>query len=314
VIWNPPVSAALIKMATAMALTLTTTSPRWHIAVAAMLAWMAVQAHLSALFVAAPMLAAISVQRFYDRATAVRRSFYDRSVPVLMIAATIAVLQIPFVISILREPSGPVGPSSAIASITNPKAVRPWFAYDSVSGITGNLVWTMPDGFSYAIATLVAGAIVAYRYRRDPVLLGASIGGLITATLLFTTSTRNYDSYWFLTMTTALTLTYAMTITAIPSQAAIKWIGIALLLFVAWRQPARIADSTGFFKYPQYGPMVRGSRELVMRAPVVRDIKVTFDVHPTMDRQFIYKILGGRIDGSALYTAVINADGTVKLE
>jgi hypothetical protein len=60
--------------------------------------------------------------------------------------------------------------------------------------------------------------------------------------------------------------------------------------------------------------MVRGSRELIMRAPVVRDIKVTFDVHPTMDRQFIYKILGGRIDGSAMYVGVINADGTVKLE
>jgi len=32
-----------------------------------------------------------------------------------------------------------------------------------------------------------------------------------------------------------------------------------------------------------------------------------------MDRQFIYKILGGRIDGSALYTAVINSDGSIRL-
>ena len=48
--------------------------------------------------------------------------------------------------------------------------------------------------------------------------------------------------------------------------------------------------------------MVRGSRELVMRAPVVSDIKVGFEVHPTMDRHFIYTILGGRIDPAALYT------------
>jgi hypothetical protein len=33
-----------------------------------------------------------------------------------------------------------------------------------------------------------------------------------------------------------------------------------------------------------------------------------------MDRQFIYKILGGRIDASALYTALINSDGSVRLQ
>ena len=38
VIWNPPVSAALIKMGTAMALMLTATSPIWQVAVAAALA------------------------------------------------------------------------------------------------------------------------------------------------------------------------------------------------------------------------------------------------------------------------------------
>ena len=36
--------------------------------------------------------------------------------------------------------------------------------------------------------------------------------------------------------------------------------------------------------------------QLILQAPVVRDIKVSFEVHPTMDRHFIYKILGGRID------------------
>ena len=32
-----------------------------------------------------------------------------------------------------------------------------------------------------------------------------------------------------------------------------------------------------------------------------------------MDRHFIYTILGGRIDPSALSTAVINSDGSVRL-
>ena len=49
-------------------------------------------------------------------------------------------------------------------------------------------------------------------------------------------------------------------------------------------------------------------------APVLRDIVTDFEVHPTMDRRFIYTILGGRIDPSALSTAVISSDGSVRLK
>src|SRR6185503_3687622 len=45
-IWNPPVAAAMIKMATAMALSLTEESPLWQVALAAALAWFGVQSHL----------------------------------------------------------------------------------------------------------------------------------------------------------------------------------------------------------------------------------------------------------------------------
>ena len=50
------------------------------------------------------------------------------------------VLQIPFFIAMLREPSAPAGPTTAIAGLTNPQAFKPWVAYDTVTGITGNLV------------------------------------------------------------------------------------------------------------------------------------------------------------------------------
>ena len=151
-------------------------------------------------------------------------------------------------------------------------------------------------------------------FRRDLLLIAVTAGAIAAATLLFTTSTRSYDGYWFISLTTALTLTFGMAIAAIPSKTAVTWIGVVLLLVVAWRQPARIEDSKRFFKYPQYETMLQGSREIVTRAPVVRDIKVGFDVHPTMDRHFIYTILGGRIDARALYTAVIDGDGTVRVE
>ena len=310
VIWNPPVAAALIKMATASALMLNAASPLWRVGATAMLAWMGVQAHLSGIFVAAPLLAALAAQSIVEGSSNGRRTVVERS---LTIGAVILVLQIPFLVSMLRNPEGPVGPTSAIAGLTNPQAFKPWAAYDSVTGITGGLVWPA-DGWTFAIPVLLVAAIVAFVYRRDLILLAVTIGGIATATLLFTTSTRSYDGYWFITLTTAFTLAFGAGIAAIPSKTAVKWAGVGLLAIVIWRQPARLEDSRRFFKYPQYEPMVRGSRELVMRAPVVKDIKVNFEVHPTMDRVFVYKILGGRIDPSALYTAVIDADGRVRLE
>jgi hypothetical protein len=105
-----------------------------------------------------------------------------------------------------------------------------------------------------------------------------------------------------------------MAIAAIPSKSAVKWLGFAMLAAIVVMQRARIEDSTRYFKYPQYGTMVKGSRELMQRAPVLKDIRLTFDVHPTMDRLFVYRILGGQIDKNALYTGVILEDGSVKLE
>jgi hypothetical protein len=299
-IWNPPVSAAFIKMATAMALSLTAESPAWHVVLTAGLAWMAVQSHLSGIFVAAPLLAALAFTR--------------RLKGLAIVAATVIVLQIPFLISLVREPSAAAGPSGAVSSLTNPQAFRPWIAYSAVTGITGNLVMPLYDGPEFTVPVFIAVIIVAIFYRKDLPVIAVSAAAVIVATLLFTTSTRAYDGYWFVTLTTAMTLLFGFAIAAIPSKTAVRWIGYASLALVVWRQPARIEDSKRFFKYPQYGTMVKASEDLIRKAPAVRDIKLTFDVHPTMDRFFIYKILGGEISPAAMNTAVFNADGTVTLQ
>jgi hypothetical protein len=310
-IWNPPVAAALIKMATATALSLTAASPLSHVAAAAALAWMAAQTHLSGIFVAAPLLLALP---FHGGSTAVLRTVSDRLRVAGLVAGVVLALQVPFLVAVITEPAAAAGPISAIEGLTNPQVFRPWLAYDSVTGITGNLLLPLDAPAVFAVAAAIAIGVVAFCYRRDPIVLAVTAGGVIAATLLFTTSARAYDGYWFVTLTTALTLLFAMAVAAIPSRPAVTWMGAALLLAVAWRQPARIEDSTRFFKYPQYETMVRASRELMTKAPVVRDITVAFDMHPTMDRHFVYTILGGRIEPGALYTAIVNADGSVRLE
>jgi hypothetical protein len=299
-IWNPPVAAAMIKMATAMALSLTPASPLWQVAVTAAFAWSAVQCHLSGIFVAAPLLAALAWTRRLKGA--------------VTIAITVAVLQLPFLLALALDPSGPAGPTTAIASITNPQAFRPLLAFGSVTGITANLVYPLYDTFEYAIPVAAAALITVFAYRKDVVVIAVTAGAIVMATALFTTSTRAYDGYWFITLTTALTLSFGMAIAAIPSKTAVTWIGVVLLVFVAWRQPSRIDESKKYFKYPQYGTMVRASEDLIRKAPSVRDIRLTFEVHPTMDRFFIYRILGGEIAPAAMNTAVFNADGSVRLE
>ena len=324
VIWNPPVAAAFIKMATAIALMLSVSSPPWHIGLAAAFAWMAVQCHLSGLFVAAPLLAALVLQPMlyarplvYEHDTEAdqrRRGLRDAGRSLAIVAGVVLALQVPFLIARFTEPGAPAGPASLISGLMNPQVFRPWTAFDTVTGITGNLVWPSPDTFTFAIPIVIAALIVVIVYRRDLIVIAVSAGAIVMAAVLFTTSTRSYDGYWFITLTTALTLTAGMVLAAIPSRVAVTWIGVAVLIFVAWRQPARVEDSKRFFKYPQYAPMLKGSREAAMRAPVLRDIVTDFEVHPTMDRRFIYTILGGRIDPSALSTAVISSDGSVRLK
>jgi hypothetical protein len=329
-IWNPPVAAAFIKMATASALMIQPPEPgstKRHsreVGLPAAFAWSAVQCHLSGLFVAIPLLGALALQPLfyapqlvYEHDTVAdhrRKALREAGRSLAIVVGVVVLLQVPFLIARFTEPATPAGPAGLVAGLLNPQAFRPWFAYWTVTGITGNLVWPLWDAYEYAIPVAVAGLAVVIAYRKDPILIAVSAGGIVTATLLFVTSTRQYDGYWFITLTTALTLTFGMAIAAIPSRIAVACIGAAALLFVAWRQPARIVDSQRFFKYPQYEPMVKGSREAAMRAPVLRDIITSFEVHPTMDRQFVYKILGGRIDQAALSTAVINSDGSVTIK
>jgi hypothetical protein len=333
VIWNPPVAAALIKMATAMALQLGERPPRWQIAITVMLAWFAVQAHLSAIFVAAPLLLALVAADLQVRRSAVidsqiekpeglsrqDQSFQDRlkqaARTVALVAIVVLTLQIPYFVAIARDPAAPMGPTNAINTITNTDAIRIDRSYSSIVNGTGEVLVRKFDSWRFQIPTLIAALVVVIRWRRDLILLAVSIGGIAGATVLFATWTRGYDSYWFLTLTTAMVLTFGMAIAAIPHRPARFWIGLALLAGIIVLQRSRVDQSTAFFKYPAYRTMRIASYELAARHPVLRDLRMNFDgVHPTMDKYIIYRILGGRIDASAPQQAYVNGDGSVRIE
>ena len=309
VIWNPPVAAALIKMATAMALGLGETPPRWKIAVTATLAWFAAQAHLSAIFVAGPILAALIARPLMKghRREAVRLA--------AVVGGVVLALQIPYFIAVVQDPAAPMGPTTAISNLANVEAFRLHRSYASIVNGTGELLVRQYDSWRFQVPTLVAMVIVLIKWHRDVVVLATSLGGIVSATIVFATWTRGYDSYWFLTQTTAMVLTYGMAVAAIPSRTAVYAAGVMLLAAIVFQQPSRIDQSKAFFKYPPYRTMRIASHELAARAPVLRDIRVNFEgVHPTMDKYFMYQILGGRIDPTAPRQAYVNGDGSVRIE
>jgi hypothetical protein len=326
VIWNPPVAAALIKMATASALGLGEAPPHWKVALTAMLAWFAVQAHLSAIFVAGPLLVALVVaglqaprgtRVFEHDDTGVPLSVRIKSAATraAIVGAVVLILQLPYLVQIARDPSGPMGPTSAISSMARADAIRIDRSYNSIVNGTGEVIARRFDAWQFQIPTAIAALIVVVTWRRDVVLLAASVGGILGATLLFATWTRGYDSYWFLTLTTAMVLTYGMAIAAIPYRAAVQSTGAVLLIAILFLQPSRIDQSTVFFKYAPYRTMRLASYELAAKHPVLRDIRINFDgAHPTMDKYFMYTILGGRIDKSAPQQAYVNGDGSVRIE
>ncbi len=308
VIWNPPVAAALVKMATALALSLGEAPAVWRVAITAAVSWLAVQAHLSALFVAAPLMTAIVSQPL------LRRQWPRAARFAAAIVAVIMVLQIPYVIVRIREPEAAAGPTTALHAMAQGESLHVVKSYNTVVNSTGELLVRQMDTWHFQWLFLAGAVVVLVRWRQDLPLLAVTVGPIIGATILFSTWTRSYDSYWFLTATTAMVLTFGLALAALPWPLAVQGAGaVALAGVIAW-QPARVAASREFFSYPPYGTMRIGSIELARIAPVLRDIRVNFEgVHPSMDKYIMYRTLGGRIEPGAPI-AYISDGGRVRVE
>ena len=53
---------------------------------------------------------------------------------------------------------------------------------------------------------------------------------------------------------------------------------------------------------------------MVERGFPVRAIRTDFPLHHTVNREFIYRILGGRIDASSPVSALISRDGEISYQ
>jgi hypothetical protein len=303
-IWNPPVAAAFAKIAMALALGLNA-APRWRIAATIVAAWLGVQAHASGLFVAVPVVAAILLgpllKRQWTRATDL----------LVVVAAIIFVLEIPYGLAMLRSPDEARGPAIALESASNVSAFDPAGSFRRVTSAAGWLVSAGNDAWPFWLLALASSAVIVWRRSSDLPLIATTVGPIATATMLFSTWTRPYESYWFMTLSPALVVITAAALAEVPGMRARTVIGTALLAAVLVWQPARVAASKDFFRYPQYAALLAGSQLAARQAPVLRTVRAGFEVHETTDVSYMYRLLGGRITPDGPMDAIIQPDGTV---
>lgn len=308
-IWNPPLSVAFVKTAIALVLLGDRAGSIWWGAGATAAAMLAVQAHSSAVFFAAPVMASFPARELLARRP--RRALQVAAAS----AAVLLVLETPLLIDWAAHPERSRGPGIVVRSVSytleHPEVVRPAAAFGALAEGLQFILLRPLRPFAWFGAVLAAcAALTAFRTGRELALFCVTVLPLLCAVGGFSLWQAKYDHYWFLTVAPSATLTVGLALTA--WRPAAPYLAALLAAAMVVVQPWRLADAMTIHRLPEYAPLVRGSQEIRRRTPEVRGIETEFPLPPTADPQFIYEVLGGRVTPSAPFAASIGAGGQVR--
>jgi hypothetical protein len=158
---------------------------------------------------------------------------------------------------------------------------------------------------------VAAGAVVAVRYRYDLPLVTLTLLTPFSAIVGFALFLAAVETYNYLSLVPVTVLTIVLAATAIPARRASEAVAVLLLVLAMCAVPARLRIAATMHRMPEYGALVRGSQQIVNRHTPMRAIWTEFPLPPTADPEFIYRIMGGRIQHGAPWMAIIMLDGTV---
>ena len=314
-VWNPVVGSTLAKMVTALMLL------EWHrgsagsprgsllrVGLIAALAWSAVHAYTGAIFVAVSVFIALLLDPFMRND---RKAIGQHA---LIITIAVALLQVPYLIHQFVNRFS----DSAMGAVTD--SVRRVFAGEGVElakSIAGyaaavNYIQILPEHVPAIVWALpIAGVVVAVRYRRDPLLLCMTLVPQLMAVAGYAFFLAALDNYYYLSLMPAAVLTIVLGLTAVPSPRVARAISIALCMGAFALVPARLRYARNLHAMPEYGALVEGSRTIARRGQPMRAIETAFKLPPTASAEFVYQVLGGQINRSASWVAVIAEDGSV---
>ena len=160
-------------------------------------------------------------------------------------------------------------------------------------------------------ALLACGGIVAVRYGRDPSLLAITLLPQLAAIIGYSLFLADLDSYYYLSLMPAAVLTIVLAATAVPSPRLARVVSMALLVGVLALVPARVHFAATIHRMPQYALLVDASRKIRNSRQPIRAIRTDFTLPQTSDPEFLYRVLGGRIDRASPWISIITSDGRI---
>jgi hypothetical protein len=309
VIWNPVVGSILAKAATALVLL------DWHrgsllrTAIVAAVAWTAVHAYTGAIFVAGSVFVALLVGPVrVGHWAAVRRG-------ALVILGTVVALQVPWMIHQWTAGLGDTGMTAVLDSLaavfTGQEAPRVLASATALVDAVVDMHALPGSSAVWALVLLTAVVTVAIRYRADPELLAVTILPLAAAVAGFAFWLQDVESYFDLPLAPAVVMTMVLAAAAVVPKRVANPVGALLLAGALAIAPARAAKAATLFRMPEYSALASGSKAIAALGQPMRSIDSAFDLPPGCNAEFLYLVLGGRLDPQASWRAIIRRDGRV---
>jgi hypothetical protein len=307
--WTPPVASALGKTAMALLFLNWPRAVMLRAAVVTALAWCAVQVYTGAVYVTAGVLLALLIEALKGRDWKAARRV------AVAIGVVVIVLQLPYLAH--RAFDGASGPAMGavtgglgriLSGDASPQVAKSLAGYAAAF----NYIEVMPWQTTLPLWALAAcSLVVVVRYRRDPAVLALTLVPQALAIAGYALFLDTLDHYYYIPVMPAAVLTMAFALALPATGLAGRVVGIALVAAAATIVPWRLGFATTMHRLPEYRVLVAASRDIAGRHEAVRAIRTEFTLPPSTDPEFLYKILGGRIDANSAASAVIRADGTV---
>jgi hypothetical protein len=323
VIWNPVVGSTLAKLAIALVLLDWPRRSAAAVAVTAAAAWSAVHAYTGAIFVALGVFVALLIDPF-ARGDGRHRWHSPLGLSArngLVIAVVMVLLQLPYAAhqASIRFSNSAMGVVTGSLGQILSGTERPQFARSLASYVRAfNGIQVAPFQAPWAIWLLMAGVVIfAITYRRDPTLLTVTLLPQVAALLGYAFFLGDLDNYYYLSLMPGVVLAIVLSATALPGVAwrpLARMVGVALFVGSLALVPARIRYAAPLHKMPEYGALVDGSRKMARRASPMRAIETEFTLPVTADADYVYQVLGGRIDPESSWIGVIKSDGSVSYQ
>jgi hypothetical protein len=168
--------------------------------------------------------------------------------------------------------------------------------------------WSIPRA---GWVLLLCCVIVSVRHYKDPVLLSVTLLPQLAAIAGYALFLGALDSYYYLCLMPSAVLTCVLAVTAVPSPRVARVVGILLLAGALALVPGRIRHERVMNRMPEYGLLVDASRKIRSLGQPMRAIETDFKLPPTANPEFLFEVLGGRIDRNARWICLIRADGTL---